>query len=116
MSIVNLFPYIVSLVMTVLSGFLGVLLQQVYKKNVELREHRKAENLKRERAMDILVLASARRDIKHDMMEQLERGYVTLSEYEETEEAFRAYVDRGGNGTLHHLHDDRWKLLKIKEE
>ena len=110
------FPYIISFLTTLISGMALYITKKLYDKNTELREQRKTANLKREHASDVLMLATARKNIKEEMMEQRNKGYVTTTEYEEVEEAYNAYVDCGGNGTLHHLHDDRWINLKIKDE
>ena len=110
------FPYIISFLTTLISGMALYITKKLYDKNTELREQRKTANLKREHASDVLMLATARKNIKEEMMEHLNKGYVTTAEYEEVEEAYNAYVDCGGNGTLHHLHDDRWVNLKIKDE
>lgn len=110
------FPYIISFLTTLISGMALYITKKLYDKNTELRGQRKTANLKREHASDVLMLAMARKNIKEEMMEQLNKGYVTTAEYEEVEEAYNAYVDCGGNGTLHHLHDDRWINLKIKDE
>lgn len=110
------FPYIISFLTTLISGMALYITKKLYDKNIELREQRKTANLKREHASDVLMLVTARKSIKEEMMEQLNRGYVTTTEYEEVEEAYNAYVDCGGNGTLHHLHDDRWVNLKIRDD
>lgn len=110
------FPYIISFLTTLISGMALYITKKLYDKNTELREQRKTANLKREHASDVLMLAIARKNIKEEMMEHLNRGYVTTTEYEEVEEAYNAYVDCGGNGTLHHLHNDRWIKLKIRDD
>lgn len=112
----HLFPYLISVAMSFVSGMSLYITKKLYDKNVELREQRKEANIKREHATQKLILATARRDLKDEMMDHLNRGYVTTAEYEEIEETFKAYVECGGNGTVHHLHDERWSKLKIMDE
>lgn len=123
MNLQKIDPYVLSLVFGVTQAVSIFVIEKLISKNTELRRQRKEANMKKEsdhenleRARDALTLASSRKNIKDEMMEGLERGFVRLAEYQEIEEAYKAYTVLGGNGTLHHLHDDRWVNLKIVED
>ena len=116
------FPYIISFLTTLISGMALYIAKKLYDKNTELRAQRKEANIKKEmereeceKARDKLTVSQARRAIRATMLEHLNNGYVTVTDYDETEEDFKAYEALGGDGSLHHLHD-RWINLKIKDE
>lgn len=122
MDLATIFPYIMTLVFGILSSVSTMLLKRTMDKNVELRAQRKEQNIKREeereereRARDKLTVSQSRRSIRATMLEHLNQGYVTITEYDETEDDFKAYEALGGDGSLHHLHD-KWVRLKVVDD
>lgn len=113
---IQVLPYIISVVASVTSGMAVFLLQKMYNRNTELREKSREDAKERQASMEELLLSTARSAIKEEMMGHINKNYVTVREFDETNKAYQAYVRLGGNGTLHHLHDDKWIKLKIYED
>lgn len=109
-------PYIISILASITSSMAIFLLKKMYTNNIELKKKNREDSKLRQASMEELLLSTARRSIKEEMMEHINKNYVTIREFDETNKAYQAYVSLGGNGTLHHLHDDKWIKLKIYDD
>ena len=113
--------YVITISVSLIASFLSGVLLFTYKENKRLKkEHTKElENTQKKAAekqnnMDELLLGLARILLTRTMMEALERGYTTQSEYEVVTELYKPYRANGGNGVVKHIFEDRYQTLKVK--
>lgn len=105
-----------SFILSITSGVLVSIIVGLYNDNKKLRQAKKEADKVNKKADDDLILGLARLTLKNSIETALERGYTTTGEYDVIYELFTAYINKGGNGTVKHLFNDRYNSLKVKEE
>lgn len=102
----------IAITTSVLSG----LLLYFVKENIQLKKEQRKKDKEKKKDEDDLLLGVARSILIDKVQKALERGYTTQAEYEVIDELYKPYIKCGGNGTVKHLFEDRYKTLKVKAE
>ena len=113
--------YLISLSTTLAVSVLSGLFLFYFKESKRLKEQYKKEIVEAQKKAtekqnnhDDLLLGVARILLTSTMMEALERGFTTQSEYEIVAELYKPYRANGGNGVVKHIFEDRYQTLKVK--
>ena len=102
--------YIVSIILTVVSGILLYILQNVIRENRQLRQTKKQHEQERETALINAVLSLLRIQLIEYYDKYMKRENIPLYIYENWDEMFSAYDALGGNGSIKRMNDDIKKI------
>lgn len=98
--------YIISIVLSVVSGTLVFVVQKLLSENEKLREQKKHETILKETAINNAVISLLKIQLieYHDKYMQVDNipSYV----YENWDEMYRAYEALGGNGMIKRMKED----------
>lgn len=110
--------YVISIIMSVISGILLAILKSLIEDNKKLRQQKKSEeNIKNKAMQDGMMLLLKIQLIEyHDkyMNEETIPTYV----YDNFDEMYTVYEDLGGNGMVKHMKEsvDRLRLANIRAD
>ena len=99
-------------ILGILSSVLSGIIIAIIIDNIKLRKEKKKQQKKLENAEDDLLLGVARIMLKDSIETALDRQYTTSSELDVINELYKAYENKGGNGTVKHLYM-RYDKLKV---
>ncbi len=99
-------------ILGILSAVLSGVIIAIINDNRKLRKAKKVQDEQIEKAEDDLLLGVARIMLKDSIETALDRGYTTSSELDVVNELYKAYENKGGNGTVKHLYM-RYDKLKV---
>lgn len=105
-------PIINNVVFPILAAYIGFRYRSFFNE----REKEQKEYKERNEAIDAILKDLARSSILSRVDKAVDRGYTTLKEYEEINEAYEGYRKLHGNGTVEHAIEDFYKKLPIKED
>ena len=102
--------YVISIIMTVVSGVLVWILQGTLKDVKELRQKKEAEERKKDEAMTAAVLSLLRIQLIEYHDKYMMRDEIPAYVYENWDDMYKAYAALGGNGTIKRMNDDISKI------
>ena len=102
--------YIVSILLTVISGILVYILQSVIRENRQLRQSKKQHEQERETALSNGVLSLLRIQLIEYHDKYMTRSNIPLYVYENWDDMYSSYKALGGNGSIKRMNDDIQKI------
>lgn len=106
----DLIEHIISVITGVAVAVIGMLV----KDNLKLRKERKMKQCEEEKAEDDLLLCLSRLTLLESVKKATKRGYTTIEEHDVISQLYKAYIQKGGNGTVKHVYDSEYEKLEIK--
>jgi len=111
--------YIVSIVMSVVSGLLLAIVKGLIDDNKQLKAKKKTEQEVREKAMQdgMMLLLRVQLIHMHDQYMRDGNGIIPPEAYDNFSEMYDAYSKLGGNGMVKHMKEamDKLRLANLKE-
>lgn len=101
---------LINVILSVVSGVLLYLLNDLLKDNKRLRAERKDENEKRESALKEGMVCLLRVDLIEAHAKYMALGEISTHGYENFEAMYEAYSKLGGNGLVTHMWEDIQEL------
>lgn len=102
--------YIVSVLLSVISGILVFVVQNLIRENDRLRHVRQEEDRIRQEAISGGVLSLLKIQLFEYYEKYMADGNIPSYVYQNWEEMFTAYTALGGNGTIKKMNDDIERL------
>lgn len=102
--------YIYSIIISVVSGILGFILQNVIRENVRLKKEKDEAQQKYDNAMRNGMVCVLRKHLMDDHECWMEKGHITSHALENGLAMYKAYKDLGGNGMIDHMKDEIQEL------
>jgi hypothetical protein len=101
---------IYSIIISVVTGVLGFILQNVIRENVKLKREKDETQRRYNTAMRNGMVCVLRKHLMDDHDYWTEKGYITSHALENGLAMYRAYKDLGGNGMIDHMEDEIQEL------
>lgn len=98
--------YIITIILSVVSGLLVFILQSVIRENRQLHKQRKQESVETDQALRNGVLSLLRIQLIEYHDKYMIRDNIPFYIYENWDDMFKSYESLGGNGTIKHMNDE----------
>lgn len=98
--------YIITTVMSVISGTLVFMVQNLLKENNRLREAKKQSEDKKQKAIGDGVLSLLKIQLIEYHEKYMTNGNIPTYVYDNFDEMYKAYEALGGNGMVKHMKED----------
>lgn len=106
--------YLISILMSVISGVLVFILQSVIRENRDLKKKKDETLTTRTKALEDGMVCLLRKNLMDEHEIWTAKGYITSHALENGIAMYRAYKGLGGNGMIDHM-EDEIQALPIKD-
>lgn len=106
--------YLISILMSVISGVLVFILQSVIRENRDLKKKKDETLTTRTKALEDGMVCLLRKNLMDEHEIWTAKGYITSHALENGLAMYRAYKGLGGNGMIDHM-EDEIQALSIKD-
>ena len=103
--------YMISILLTVISGTLVFIIQNLLRENRRLRDERKVKNTTKQDAIANGVVSLLKIQLIEYHRKYMQDGEIPTYVYENWTTMYDAYTALGGNGTVKHMNDDINELV-----
>lgn len=102
--------YIADVALTVISGTLLYVVQNLLRENDRLREKRKEDDLVKQKALSNGVMSLLKIQLIEYHDRYMRSGNIPTYVYDNWDIMYRSYRDLGGNGMVEHMNDEIERL------
>lgn len=95
--------YLITILISLVSGVLVFILQSVIKENRELKRTRDEETVNRRKALEDGMVCLLRKNLMDEHETWVAKGYITSHALENGIAMYKAYKALGGNGMIDHM-------------
>lgn len=95
--------YLITILISLVSGVLVFILQSVIKENRELKRKKDEEATSRDKALEDGMVCLLRKNLMDEHETWVMKGYITSNALENGLAMYKAYKSLGGNGMIDHM-------------
>lgn len=106
--------YLITILVSLVSGVLVFILQSVIRENRELMRERNETNASRHKALEDGMVCLLRKNLMDEHEYWMSKGYITSKALENGIAMYKAYKALGGNGMIDHM-DSEIQNLPIRD-
>ena len=106
--------YLITILVSIVSGVLVFILQSVIRENRDLKKQKDAAQSTRDKALEDGMVCLLRKNLMEEHEHWVAKGYITSHALENDLLMYRAYKALGGNGMIDHM-EDEIQALPIKD-
>lgn len=106
----QVWPIVISILTSLVSGMLLFFLQSVVKENKKLKQDKEEARDKHDKAMQNGMVCLLRKGLMDEHETWTTKGYITSHALENGLAMYKAYKDLGGNGMIDHMEEEIQEL------